>query len=296
MCVVGTAPRAGTATPGVENPTPSAASDAASPTAQPAKKKRKSYTRWTLPAGGASRSGDPEIIFTFDDGPHEKYTGIILDQLAKYHIKAVFFWVGRRIRPRARKLAERKAMILRAVKEGHVIANHTLSHPFLCRLATTKVAREIDENRARFAAASGQPVRLFRTPFGDYCRRLVRMLGDRGLHHIHWDIDPMEWQDHDGMRVWGTLRRHIRRVKPGQRAIILMHDIHKATTIALPRVLEWIAEENKRRARRGKPQIRIVDGTVLAMEDMAPALATWIDTTMGAVTRDLGGSLARLIP
>ena len=39
-------------------------------------------------------TGDPELIFTFDDGPNPKTTPLVLDTLKAHHIHAVFFMVG----------------------------------------------------------------------------------------------------------------------------------------------------------------------------------------------------------
>src|SRR5205814_2753038 len=84
---------------------------------------------WPMPAAGPTASGDPELIFTFDDGPNPKTTPAVLDTLAKHHIHAVFFMVG--------EMAANKqsaAIIERIVSEGHVIANHTMTHQDLCRI------------------------------------------------------------------------------------------------------------------------------------------------------------------
>ena len=42
----------------------------------------------------SDESGDPELMFTFDDGPNPKTTPPVLDALAKHHIHAMFFMVG----------------------------------------------------------------------------------------------------------------------------------------------------------------------------------------------------------
>ena len=49
---------------------------------------------WPTPAAGLTASGDPEIVFTFDDGPNPTTTGKVLDILAEHHIQAIFFLVG----------------------------------------------------------------------------------------------------------------------------------------------------------------------------------------------------------
>ncbi|HYU15794.1 MAG TPA: polysaccharide deacetylase family protein, partial [Candidatus Acidoferrum sp.] len=83
------------------------------------------YARgWPKPAAGRSQSGDPEVIFTFDDGPHEKWSGKILDTLAAHRVKAIFYWVGHRV-DGGRLAPRRREIVERAIREGHLIGNHT---------------------------------------------------------------------------------------------------------------------------------------------------------------------------
>src|SRR5688572_6151321 len=80
---------------------------------------------WPTPAAGRSTSGGPEVLFTFDDGPNPTTTPKVLDILAKHRIKAVFFMVGEMVDTQNKKVPPIVARILR---EGHVIANHTMEH------------------------------------------------------------------------------------------------------------------------------------------------------------------------
>lgn len=271
-----------------------------SPSGKRNKKKAKGW--WaTQPVAGPSDSGDPELILTFDDGPHETYTPMVLDELKKRNIKAVFFWVGQRVKGSKRgKLSPivkaRRALIQRALREGHVIANHTVTHPFLCQLTPRKAGKEIDENARIYKELTGLELRMIRIPFGDYCRKVVALLKARNLPHVHWDIDPMEWQDNDSERVYVTLRRKFRHLRG--RAVVLMHDTHKSTTIALPRALQWIDRENERRrnAKTGKRPIRFVDGHVLLHRIAAPGFKQWVHATGKDLARRAGAIAGRLLP
>lgn len=220
---------------------------------------------WPTPAGGESASGDPEVLFTFDDGPHEKHTAAILDELGRRGIKAVFFWVGWRITKGGGQAQERVRLVQRAVREGHLVANHTISHPNLCLIKPEQAAYEIDDNIRVFEAASGLPILLFRAPYGAHCKRLKHMLAERSLVHMHWDIDPQEWSDHDSKRTARVITRKLERLEG--RAIVIMHDTHKVTVNALPKILDWIEEENERRKKKGdKRLIRIINGSDLVLE------------------------------
>ena len=68
-------------------------------------------------------------MLTFDDGPNPETTPLLLDILAQYEIKALFFVVGRRLTAR-----EGAAITKRAAAEGHIVGNHTFDHPNLCKL------------------------------------------------------------------------------------------------------------------------------------------------------------------
>src|SRR5271170_4764132 len=72
--------------------------------------------------GGARDSR--QIALTFDDGPNDPHTLRLLDVLAKYSVRATFFMIGRYV--------QQRPDIARAVAQaGHVIGNHTHTHPLL---------------------------------------------------------------------------------------------------------------------------------------------------------------------
>lgn len=249
---------------------------------------------WPTPAAGSSASGDPEVVFTFDDGPHEKHTAAILDELGKRHIQAIFFWVGRRISSGSR-MDDRIALVRRAVREGHLIANHTITHPDLCLIDTAAAELEIDENIRLYEHASGLPMLLFRAPYGAYCKRLKRMLGDRSLRHLHWDIDPQEWDHHDPKRAARYVTAKLARLDG--RAVVLMHDTHAVTRRALPIILDWIEEENERRSASGKGRpIRIIDASELVIESMDIPAIVWARDAAKAPALRISAALSRLIP
>ena len=69
-------------------------------------------------------SGDPpRVMLTFDDGP-SPITGKILDILHEKNVPAVFFINGANVTP------AREELLRRAVREGHIIGNHTYSHDY----------------------------------------------------------------------------------------------------------------------------------------------------------------------
>lgn len=232
---------------------------------------------WPQPAAGPSASGAPEVLFTFDDGPHEQFTPKILDILKKRGVRVVFFWSGWRVNKDRTMGRARREIARRALAEGHLIGNHTINHAHLCAVKKPDATREIDEGARIWGELAGMPITWMRAPYGDRCKRLDQMLADRGLSHLHWDMDPMEWKTWSTEETVTYLTKRIRRLEG--RAVILMHDTHPQGVGSLPRVLDFIAQENVRRRARGQREIRILSYADLERERLAPG----VDDAVGAV-------------
>lgn len=242
---------------------------------------------WPQPAAGLSLTGDPEILFTFDDGPNPTTTPIVLDTLRQYGIHAVFFLVGHMVvQPKAQPVIDR------ILAEGHIVANHTMEHAELCLVKEDEAIHEIDEGHRVIATAAAMPIPWFRAPYGAKCRRLEGELAERSITHFHWDVDPQEWRHGNTKRTIDYMLRVLGRTQG--RAVVLMHDTKQATVKALPVILQWIQEENQKREAAGKRQIRIVQGWQYALENLAPGLWKWlVDLTPG---RSWAGYVAAVLP
>lgn len=244
---------------------------------------------WPTPAAGDSASGGPEVVFTFDDGPNPKTTPHVLDALARHHIRAVFFLVGEMADSRSPRVA---AIIARILRDGHVVASHTMHHHDLCRVSDAAAAADLDDGKAAVERAAGVPTAWFRLPFGVRCARVERLLDERHLAHFHWDIDPQEWK-HDAARTVRYVTGELGRSRG--RRVLLMHDIKPATVGALPQILAWIDAENARREAAHTAPIRIVQAPALAIERLPRGLVAWLgDATAGA--RALPGAIASVLP
>lgn len=295
------APAAGSGAADAEKPEPASGAEAAdaekddaAPSMAPAKddpKKKKKRKGWGSPAAGPTRSGDPELVFTFDDGPNPKTTPRVLDALAKHHIKAIFFMVGERL-DNPKKV---EPIIERMLAEGHIIANHTMSHADLCKkkLSDEAAAAEIDRGKARIEEVTGVRTFWFRTPYGVRCDRLDKMLDDRHITHFHWDLDPQEWKHNNADKAFDYVTKQL--AKATTRDVLLMHDIKEATAEALPRILDWIDEENARREQAHKRRIRIIQAPELAAERFSPELRAWVEKALPQ-PGTLGARIAAALP
>src|SRR3981189_1045767 len=72
---------------------------------------------------GLDRSST-QLALTYDDGPNDPHTLRLLETLAKQGVHATFFLIGRYVE-------QRPDIALELVNAGHVVGNHTFTHPLL---------------------------------------------------------------------------------------------------------------------------------------------------------------------
>jgi len=181
---------------------------------------------------------DHEVVLTFDDGPIPPYSNIILDTLDSQCVKATYFMVG--------EMAHAYPDIARRIyNAGHTIGTHTQHHPFgFERLSIQRVEREVDGGIASVDAALGNPKAVapfFRIPGLGRTNAIEHFLQDKGLVTWSVDIDTDDWWR--GTSAKAIVQRAMRQLHAKGRGIILMHDIHPVTTMALPLLLKQLKSE-----------------------------------------------------
>lgn len=151
-----------------------------------------------------------EVAIGFDDGPAPD-TSAFLSMLERAHARATFFMIGRQVSSAYR------ADILRELRDGDVLGDHTFSHPDLTR--TRNVRGQLLSALAAIREVSGYTPCVFRPPYGAYDASVVRTAGSLGLATVLWNDDPRDWS------LPGTgaiVRTVLSEVKPG--SIIISHD------------------------------------------------------------------------
>ncbi|HEY7698449.1 MAG TPA: polysaccharide deacetylase family protein, partial [Vicinamibacteria bacterium] len=205
-----------------------------------------------LPAPG-SRGGSPygdhavfgyqlpkkELVLTFDDGPHGKYTDAILRILEEHGTSAYFFTVGRNLGSVAEDGTitwTRASTSSRMAHEaGHVLANHSFSHRQMTKLEDEEREEEVAVTNQLIEKISGSSSSWFRPPYGETTRELTDELALSGMTSVLWNIDSWDWGDPVPDSI---LERVVERVEKADRGILLLHDVHKQTVAALPGILD----------------------------------------------------------
>jgi peptidoglycan/xylan/chitin deacetylase (PgdA/CDA1 family) len=175
---------------------------------------------------------DHEVVLTFDDGPLPPYTDIILDTLASQCVKATYFLVG--------QMAHANPSVVRRIyNDGHTIGTHSEHHPNFQRLSMRRLEREVDGGINSVTAALDHAKALspfFRIPYLGRTNAIERFLERKQLVTWSADVDTNDWWR--GSSPAAIVKRTMRRLNAKGRGIILMHDIHRRTAMALPILLK----------------------------------------------------------
>ena len=178
---------------------------------------------------------DHEVVLTFDDGPIPPYSNEILDTLAQQCVKATYFMVGEMAR-------NYPSIVRRIYNAGHTIGTHSQSHPRgFQHLSLQGIERQVDGGIASVDAALGDPKALapfFRIPGLGRSDTNEQFLASHSLVVWSADIDTNDWWR--GTNASAIVQRAMRRLNEKGRGILLMHDIHPATVMALPMLLKQL--------------------------------------------------------
>jgi len=191
------------------------------------------------------------VTLTFDDGPHEKLTPIVLDVLKAEKVPATFFVLGKHFEGgKAKKENAPKYDLLdRMRREGHIIGSHTFSHISHPALSD----KEIVENLTRSQSVIGEYLApIVRLPFGAGALRgktpearkrneqVMAIVKDTGYKHVLWDIDTRDWDAASRRELKEKMLKDICSEKGG---IILFHDIHEFTALNIKSLIRAIKAE-----------------------------------------------------
>lgn len=159
-----------------------------------------------------------EFALTYDDGPNDPHTGRLLDILDRHQVRATFFLIGRFVRQRPD--------IARAIADaGHLVGNHTMTHPLLVLRSPAEARRELAGCKAAIEDAIGQPAGLFRPPHGGRRPDVLRTARELGMEPVMWNAMGCDWRCISAEEIVANVERGIaRNRRQGRGSNILLHD------------------------------------------------------------------------
>ena len=180
--------------------------------------------------------GSPEekvLYLTFDAGYENGYTEKILDTLKDHHVPAAFFLVG--------DYLERNAdLVRRMVDEGHIVGNHTASHPDMSKISEKSAfEKELTEVEDLFRQITGKDLpRFYRPPQGVYSEENLKMAQQLGYKTVFWSLAYADWDNNAQKSREYAMEKLLGRTHNG--AVILLHSTSKTNGEILDALLtQW---------------------------------------------------------
>ncbi|WP_243767571.1 delta-lactam-biosynthetic de-N-acetylase [Paenibacillus agricola] len=171
-----------------------------------------------------------ELYLTFDSGYENGYTAKILEVLKARQVHAAFFVTGHFVKGQP-------DLVERMVNEGHLIGNHSWSHPDMTQISIDKMKVELDKVKEKVASLTKQKEMYFmRPPKGVFSSQMLVASMELGYTNVFWSIAYKDWDvnDHKGWDY--AYKKVMSQLHPG--AVILLHSVSKDNAEALGKIID----------------------------------------------------------
>jgi peptidoglycan-N-acetylmuramic acid deacetylase len=171
-----------------------------------------------------------ELYLTFDNGYENGYTAKVLDILKEKQVPAIFFVTGHYVK-------DQPELVKRMVAEGHLVGNHSWSHPDMTQISNERIKSELERVREGVAQVSGQQeMRYLRPPRGIFSERTLAVSKALGYTNVFWSIAYKDWDTRAQKGATYAYESVMKQLHPG--AIILLHTVSKDNADALGAIID----------------------------------------------------------
>ena len=182
-----------------------------------------------LDAAYLDPDGGKVLYLTFDAGYENGYTDAILDTLKKREVPAAFFLVGD-------YLEREPDLVRRMAAEGHIVGNHTRTHPDMTKLEGDAFAAELRGMEELYEDVTGQTLpKFYRPPQGLYSEENLKKAREMGYRTVFWSLAYADWDNNDQPDPDAAVEKLTSRTHDG--AVILLHATSKTNAQILDRLL-----------------------------------------------------------
>lgn len=170
------------------------------------------------------------LYLTFDAGYENGNTSAILDALKIHQAPAVFFAVGNFIK-------DNPDLIRRIVSEGHIVGNHTMTHPDMSQISSMEsFQKELEGVEELYRSVTGKDmIKFYRPPRGVYSTENLSMAKELGYSTFFWSLAYVDWIQDQQPSKEEAFQKLLTRVHPG--AIVLLHNTSSTNAEILDELL-----------------------------------------------------------
>ena len=173
------------------------------------------------------------LYLTFDAGYENGFTPQILDVLKKHQVPAAFFLVGN-------YLEREPDLVRRMTEEGHIVGNHTWSHPDMSKIQKKEdFSRELKQVEDQYREITGQDLkRYYRPPQGIYSEENLQMAKELGYRTVFWSLAYVDWNNDAQPTSEEAFSKLLPRTHDG--AVILLHSTSQTNAAILEElIIRW---------------------------------------------------------
>jgi len=173
--------------------------------------------------------GEKTLYLTFDCGYENGNTAIVLDVLRDKNVKAAFFCT-------VDQFKTAPEIVARMINEGHIVGNHSVTHPSFSGISRTKMAEEVIGADNYLRTHFGYSAPFFRYPKGDYNESALEAVASLGFANVFWSASYADWDVNTQKGGQYALETVMSRLHPG--AILLLHSVSSDNAEAMPHIID----------------------------------------------------------
>lgn len=177
-----------------------------------------------------TKSQGKVLYLTFDCGYDNGFTDKILDTLKEKNVKAAFFCT-------VDEMKSAPDVIARMIKEGHIVGNHSTTHPSFDEISRSEMTMEIQDCDNYLRKNFGYTSKYFRFPKGEYSECALELVGSLGFMSVFWSLSYADWDTKSQKGGDYAFEKVTSRLHPG--AVILLHAVSSDNAEAMGRIIDY---------------------------------------------------------
>ncbi len=178
-------------------------------------------------------SGKKVIYLTFDCGYENGCTEKILDTLKEKNVTAAFFVTLPNVK-------DNPEIIARMINEGHIVGNHSDTHPNFSKINRTQMVKEIENLDNYLREHFGYSAPFFRFPEGACSENALELVQSIGYTSVFWSTAYADWDINNPQGKQYAFDTVTARLHPG--CILLLHAVSPDNADALGDIIDYARE------------------------------------------------------